>query len=247
MTAEERPPLRTTATPEDRLRFLVGFAGMDLGAARPGDWSNLRDDLAVVLGGKDRFGVKGVAQGQNLSDLGGIIPFVVTPPTARDYPEDALRALQGEVRAMLGTIADRQVGVPRPGQGSVIDGRGTPGCGISDQIPIAVKKWLVVAEPRAGAVVGISGSVRDVLLEMLFLMLSQQPLSPIARCPECHSLFYRVRRQKYCSRQCANRVNQRIYIGKKGHRARKRTADRARRQRRVRQEKGAKNLKVGRP
>ena len=31
----------------------------------------------------------------------------------------------------------------------------------------------------------------------------------IRRCPECSDLFLKIRKQKYCSRTCVNRVNKR--------------------------------------
>jgi endogenous inhibitor of DNA gyrase (YacG/DUF329 family) len=31
----------------------------------------------------------------------------------------------------------------------------------------------------------------------------------VRRCPECQTVFYRVRKQQYCSRRCTNRANMR--------------------------------------
>jgi len=48
------------------------------------------------------------------------------------------------------------------------------------------------------------------LLTPLFL-LNQESLDRIRRCPECPTIFYRVQKQKYCSRACTNRANVRTW------------------------------------
>lgn len=230
MSAE---PLRHTSSIEDRLRFLVDFAGVDLDKARPGDWLNLRSDLRVVLGS----GKKGAAQGHDISALGGIIPI------ARNFEaldsDDVLRSLQAEVRAIVNTVAGRSEPAKRPSQSSRIDNEPSSGAPVSRAITLSLRKSLVVTDPRLGIVPMIEGDARDVLLEMLFAILSRERLAPIRRCPVCGKAFYRVRGQKFCSRACSNIQSQRTWLAKPQNARKKQAADRKRRARRERERRAA--------
>jgi hypothetical protein len=44
------------------------------------------------------------------------------------------------------------------------------------------------------------------------LVLMQEGTSEIQKCPECRRAFYRVRKQKYCSKTCINRVSRRKWL-----------------------------------
>jgi hypothetical protein len=44
------------------------------------------------------------------------------------------------------------------------------------------------------------------------LVLMEEGISQVQECPECHRAFYRVRKQKYCSKTCINRVSRRNWL-----------------------------------
>jgi hypothetical protein len=50
------------------------------------------------------------------------------------------------------------------------------------------------------------GQMRHLFHFTLMLLLGQEPPNRILRCPECKKIFYRVRKQRYCSRPCVNRA-----------------------------------------
>jgi hypothetical protein len=57
----------------------------------------------------------------------------------------------------------------------------------------------------------VAGSPRDCFLMVLYLLLSKEPVGRIRICPGCSEVFYKVKKQKYCSRRCSNRVYMRQY------------------------------------
>jgi hypothetical protein len=48
-------------------------------------------------------------------------------------------------------------------------------------------------------------------LMKLLLLLNEQSLDNVSDCPECGKIFYRIRRQKYCSPKCTNTATVRAY------------------------------------
>ena len=51
-----------------------------------------------------------------------------------------------------------------------------------------------------------TGPALDVFRFLCYILLSMEPSNRILRCPECQTIFYRVRRQQYCSPACTNKV-----------------------------------------
>lgn len=216
----------------DRLRFAVAFAGADLDGFRPGDWLNLRADLAAFTSAPR-------GQPAHAADFGGIIPFVrPVRPLPRDCPEEACRHLQHDTQVLLAAVADRS---------------GLNLIALSGGILTSVQKHLTVAPTGrltgpSSAVVLVRGPFRDIYLEILIALLSQGPLPPIGRCPEpaCARLFYRVRRQRFCSRTCANRASMRAHLERPGARDKKSAANHQAYVRRQRQRTGNPRLKIAR-
>ena len=172
-------------TAADRIRFAVTFAQHDLDQYRAGDWLNLRDDLKAFLG-YGPHAVKGT-----LGDRGGgIIATPLEPPLPQDMSEADLKALQAEVRSLLGPLADYQ---------ALDRGRTGPIAGVFHTFPINVRYGF------PGRIITAQGRTRDVTLLVLIHLLSRGDVSLIRRCPEDGRLFYRIRRQEYCSRACVNR------------------------------------------
>jgi hypothetical protein len=186
-------------TARDRLEFALRFAQLDLGTLREGDRLNLRDDLEAFLGWGDK------AAPGTLADRGGIVAFPLLPPLPKDLPDAAMKALQAEVRSLLGGVADYHTNARATPEG--------PLTGSFHPFPVNVR-YSVVPLPRAkvsGAILQVKGATRDCTLLVLIHLLTRENTAMIRRCPEDQRLFYRVRRQVYCSRSCVNRVNKRAW------------------------------------
>jgi hypothetical protein len=179
---------------EERIRFAVRFAQLDPDELRPGDWMNLREELAAFLGVR-------AAGGHWLPDLGGLYGFYAIPsrpPRPSEMSEQAIRALQGEVRALLAGIADSHG--PQDGTRQT-----------QAPIPVTVTYTTMPLAGARRAQPVVQGSTRDLVLHTLIQLIVKEDVSAIRRCPEDERLFYRVRRQAYCSRTCVNRANKRTW------------------------------------
>ena len=166
-------------TASDRIKFAVWFSQIDIDKLRPGDLLNLRDDLSLYLG---RRGFEG-----SLEDLGGKVFIPDKHPFPDDFLEKDFKKLQKEVDEVLSGLADA---------GMTGAFKGIPLSGLFGLIPIKGLDRCIMHSQAA---------VRDSFLLLLMILLEQQPISPIKRCPECRTIFYREsKRQKYCSRRCAN-------------------------------------------
>jgi hypothetical protein len=60
-------------------------------------------------------------------------------------------------------------------------------------------------------VLHVAGDPRDCFLTILYFLLSQEPVGRIRVCPGCGENFYKIKKQKYCSRRCGNRAYMRKY------------------------------------
>ena len=175
-------------TVAERLQFIIRFAQMDLDALRPGDWLNLRDDLTAFLS------MAGPSAGI-------VIPYVY-PPGPQDFPEAGFRALQAAVLDVLRCLLDNRAG-------------------ISDAIPIRIHAFYILVgapspplpgePPMDHNVLGMTGTTWDCCMLVLLHLLARERTNQIVRCPECRTIFYRVGKQKYCSRTCSNRTNVRAW------------------------------------
>jgi len=58
----------------------------------------------------------------------------------------------------------------------------------------------------------VDGSLRDVFLYRLFDLITQEPTDKIRRCSgsDCNQIFYRERKQKFCSERCQTRELMRL-------------------------------------
>jgi len=83
----------------------------------------------------------------------------------------------------------------------------------TERINVRYMPFYWAARPPYPARMGISasGSAYDTFLLMAFHLLLHAPIERLLTCPECDRVFFRVGRGVYCSRRCANRVNQRIW------------------------------------
>ncbi len=109
----------------------------------------------------------------------------------------ALTELQGDARALLEQVR-RGARISAPLSGVSIEGD--------------------VGKPLSQTYRGEPATIFRAALVMLLL---DEPGSHVRVCPECESLFYRVRRQIYCSARCTDRANWRAYPEQKKRRARR--------------------------
>jgi hypothetical protein len=231
----------------ERLKFAVQFAQFNLDRLRPGDWMNLRDDLEQFI-----FGAR-AQRTQAWEELAEVIkqspqekdlieremvrrihePKLLHPPHPHEYPEDAFRVLQEDVRTLLrGLIghSDQTLGAKR-------------------SVPIAVHVTILVVPAIKGEperrILTPRGPTRDVFLWILVHLLEQGPTDLIRQCPECGTIFYRVRKQQYCSRPCVTRASMRKWRQTETGKQYERTRGRARYEARAKG-RTSPNVKVGR-
>ncbi len=186
---------------QEQLEFAVRLAQTKLSDLRPGDMLNLREDLDSF------FTRKG-------EDMRGPIGEVLQPigePQAEQYSVADFEALQKEVNAILnGLVTSRDSPSPRPVAGMAV----SPGI---VGVPRHEIKASLIAASFHGinnrAILMANGSVRDMFLLRLFLLLGQEPFDRILRCkaPDCDRIFYRRRKQEFCSTKCTNRAYMKTY------------------------------------
>jgi len=136
------------------------------------------------------------AQGPGLYAVAVGVPGIAT---------GELSALQATMRAIVTSYLELREGRRRAADlyeihlRKMITPQGTPG-----------------GPPRVVA----TGEVRDVALEVLFSVLASVEADRLRRCPECGTIFLRMRKQLYCTRKCVNKANKRAWLATpKGRRA----------------------------
>ena len=179
-------PRKEITTDMQRLRFLVRFAQIELETLRAGDWLNLQEELRdCLLPLKESF------------HPGGLYVVPTDPPLPEEYSRADFRKLQGEIREILTMVIDSRA-----------DNR------IWRRIPIHVRLAAPqVPWPKDGQrgrhILLAQGTVRDVVLLVLWTLLGKTNTAHLVRCPECETIFFQRTNQDYCSRTCVNRVSQR--------------------------------------
>jgi hypothetical protein len=194
-------------TQDARLQFVVAFAQLDLDTLSAGDWLNLREALSRFVYMMPGWGAPtkpitalDVAGGradlfQPMLSLGllGIVPDAedaeVVHPFSTWAVED-VRTLQADTLAWLQSFTAPIV----PGEGF-----------LPHALPLSGKVSLSPHGPH----VHVIAPVRMLFFWYLLWLLLAEPPDRIQRCPECETIFYRVKKQAYCSRACGNRATQR--------------------------------------
>jgi hypothetical protein len=172
-------------TAEDRLRWAVEFCQSDVDHMRQGDILNLRDDLYLFLSGHPNERVF----------PGGISVFEIPAGDhmIREFSIEEIRQLQAEVQAVFRSAA-------------IVSGERVA-------LPINVC-YTLMRDPqdwKRKVLIEVAGDSRDCFLTVLYHLLSQEPVNRLAMCPGCNLIFYRVKKQKYCSVKCGNKVYMREY------------------------------------
>jgi hypothetical protein len=169
-------------TAEDRLRWAVEFCQSDVERMRPGDILNARDDLYLFLHGHPNERVF----------PGGICAFE-TGGSIREFPLEEMKQLQAEGRAVFHSAA-------------IVSGTKLA-------LPVNVH-YTLMRDPidwKRKVVMEVAGDPRDCFLTVLYHLITQEKVNRLAMCPGCGLIFYRVKKKKYCSVRCGNKVYMREY------------------------------------
>ncbi len=202
-------PRQTPAAVDDtqQLRFVVGFTRTDLDGLRPGDWQNLRHDIRAFLhDGDEEFSVASAGRESFYSSE--------DPLDSTAVSEARLRHIQSDLRSLLEkcvALRDREV-LTRKGRTvpeEVADRIGDT----TGHFDLHLQRLPVMRGDHVSGLV--RGRLRDVLIEKVYRLLRDHPIKPVQNCPECGRLFYRVRKQQYCERECFKRA----WARRKGERA----------------------------
>jgi len=169
--------------------------GTPITAAREGDILNLKDDLLAFLNLEmpEETG-NSLLQTQvgSLDDRPGQIyafPDTGTPNISpKDYTIEQLIRLQKECSRVLEAAADGYE---------------------EDQVPISLKLSLLRGPESRCTSLFLTGPFRDIFLFTLFHLINAAERNTILRCPEpnCRRIFYRIRKQQFCSHRCAVRAS----------------------------------------
>jgi hypothetical protein len=194
-------------TDEEKLKFAVRFSqmplldfmqytdGKPLPAMREGDILNLKDDLLAFANLEQPEEVEhAIIQTQfaSLDDKPGAtyaFPDVGTPNFwPRDYSLAHLVALQSECSRILESAVN----------------------GVGDRETNISLKFSLFRGPKFNCTfLFLTGPFRDIFLYTLFHLINAAERNSILRCPEpnCRRIFYRVRKQRFCSHRCAVRAS----------------------------------------
>jgi hypothetical protein len=173
---------------DQRITWAVAFSGLDLGALREGDWTNLRDDIRQFMGileiGATREMLNAVEE-----TFEGIAAD--PSPRPRESTDDAIARVQGDTKWLLGRIAD--------GKGYTQDAL---------QASVTWRPQVVSGREGRSVVLVAAGPMRDVFITQLVFLLRRAGVESIKRCPapECDRIFWKTGRRKYCSQRCTNRA-----------------------------------------
>jgi hypothetical protein len=187
---------------EEKLRFAVRFSEMKLDGprkkdgtlitpVREGDILNLKDDLMAFVSlyvPQQTKNVIACAQLSSLKDSPGAIfafPELNLPnalPT--DYSIKQLIELQTYCSLILQSAAHG---------GGIIE------------MPIDLRFSLLRAPESQCTFLYLTGDFRNIFLYTLFHLINAAERNSILRCPVrgCGKIFYRVRKQRFCSHACA--------------------------------------------
>jgi hypothetical protein len=189
-------------TNAERIEWMVRFGTADLDFYRAGDWLNLVADIHSFLGlgmGSDAL--------EELHSCYFLSPADELPETMPPgaVSADALKTRLRELQADLKTVMEFFVGTLVKKGGEPI--AGTSLTKIAGRSGLMVRITLAyTASPTFGKVyLNHAGPLRDCVLSVALELLHRGTSVPLARCPQCLKMFYRHRKQVFCSRTCTNR------------------------------------------
>jgi hypothetical protein len=197
---------------DDRLRFAVEFAQMDLAKLKTAAaWRTLQEDFDAFLEGRPEQPTPVAAFGGIRTSRYGATPLAeLASVPSRPRREEVLqqtqeyaKALQLTVRRFLVSYLDAR----RQREGGASTRTPLPGIRLKEDatlrlFPVRIRKgWINVLEFWGP----------DAFLVTLVFLLKQAGPDRLRRCPGCPRMFFRVRRQRYCSRRCMTRESVRAW------------------------------------
>jgi len=188
-----------------RVKFLVDYAYEDLDKLREGDWLNLWHDLGTFLvDGRNREDARwgeDFAAGQLWVDMAG-----TQTPRGKAARRKTLRGIQRELVALfeliVAEVSRDEVRLPGKDDTMVVTPLPGPTRGRDVSWPSLRFRPARVPGTRDSLGFTVSGGIRDLVLWKVTQDLLRFPSRPLNRCPGCSRVFYRVRKQTYCTRAC---------------------------------------------
>jgi len=118
----------------------------------------------------------------SIANLGGILATPFAEPLPQNYKTEDFQALQSDFKSIFDGI--KATTIPT----------------------VHIEGDFYLADFRPETVICVSGPTRDMADIVLLALLNKEPSNRVLRCPECNTLFYRIKKQAYCSRTCVNRA-----------------------------------------
>lgn len=196
---------------EKRMQFIVQFTRMDLDTLDADGWQNLRgnlEDFLLTVGPEER--IPTTISIENLFPLDILARersqdgIVTVPADNKSYlsePVDVIKLLQMKTRDILLDIVAARAPQSDPQSWPKL----------SAYFAISKQPKNVSQDAPRVPTLFLLAELEDTFILRLLLKLWGESTDRIQTCPECGSLFYRIRKQKYCSRPCANRVSVRKF------------------------------------
>jgi hypothetical protein len=122
---------------------------------------------------------------------GDVVFDVYQDPESKKYPKQKIVSLQKEARLLLPLFIG----------------------GDWATTPTTAFKPEITYELLPGGVLCAHGKFRDMFVQRIINVIANPAeMSKVKQCPECGTIFSRVRRQKYCSGACVDRANKRVWL-----------------------------------
>lgn len=215
---------------QKQLAWATEFARMNLDALRPGDWSNLRDDMQGFFGyrrdggGREPGASGGIAAGlvmvvvpdagpyaratvQSVASeagAGGTLRVLIQGGgSAEDnFPEASVRHLQARLREWLTALAVATSSPANPDAPAQL----------GQQIEIGPTAWQPLGNIGGKLPFLVSGRLEDVFLLNVMMLIRLHGPENVRSCAECGGPFWRVGRKLYCARPCASKASFRAWL-----------------------------------
>jgi hypothetical protein len=243
----------------DPEEFLLSTPESITGLKELKEWEylKLKEEVIEFIGGDDphesfRFGIEKEILDEDASGfpIWGLRP-IVSEATAEFLTREELAALCVRAGYYLDAYIGRVIEVTdTTAIGPMTFRKGAP----RPVIPAPRKKTIVTKKsetinfgrPTVSFNMGTatwfieSSSPAHLFFIRFGLVLMEEGTSQIQKCPECQRAFYRVRKQKYCSKTCINRVSRRKWLENPKNKKKERQWSHERYERRVKEKTNGK-------
>jgi len=131
-------------------------------------------------------------------DLGELLVgngfYQLEPPFLRDYQIEDFHNLQEEIRAFFNQLVESRKPQSQGKQFTVQ----------YNFFPSFISNHAIIQH---------TGAVRDLCIVLLGFLLHLRPLDRLQRCPAptCSKIFWKIKKQRFCSDRCARRIYMRKY------------------------------------